>query len=231
MKSVPFFLLVCVSLTGAVNILPNPSFEIWLDTLGVNMPLGWLTSEPTHPGSAQKDTSCHTGFYALKLTGGDTVAFATSAAVVRSGLGYEFSGYADVPGIVSGGFVLQFLSLLGTPVGTPQLIPVYYSSGYRRYSRWVTAPDSAFFLSVSCIALPGGSVYFDDLAVDDTSLAGIHQQENAGFFHRQVRKLAVAGSSRFEPGFRTYDVLGRRVFGPVRNGVYFLIPKPTADGN
>ncbi|MCX7732654.1 MAG: hypothetical protein N2248_05780 [candidate division WOR-3 bacterium] len=225
------FLLTCFSLSGAVNILPNPSFEIWLDTLGVNMPLGWLTSELTRSGSAVKDTNCNTGVFALRLNGGDTVAFATSVTVVRSGLSYEFSGYADVPGIVSGGFVLQFLTLRGGLIGSPQLVPVYYSNGYRRYSRWVTAPDSAFFLSVSCIALPGGSVYFDDVTVEDTSLAGIHQQENAGFSRRQVRKLAVAGTSRFEPGYRVYDVLGRRVLGPVRNGVYFLIPRPTADGN
>lgn len=225
MKSVPFFLLVCVSLTGAVNILPNPSFEIWLDTLGVNMPLGWLTSEFIRPGTAVKDTNSHTGIFALRLNGGDTVAFATSVTVVRSGFSYEFCGYANVPGIVSGGFVLQFLTLRGGVIGTPQLIPVYYSNGYRRYSRWITAPDSAFFLSVSCIALPGGSVYFDDVTVVDTSLTGIHEQKKGGFRHRQVRKLAGAGTLRSGSGFIVYDVLGRKVLGPVRNGVYFLVPE------
>ncbi|MEO0053987.1 MAG: hypothetical protein ABIK22_07565 [candidate division WOR-3 bacterium] len=215
--------LMVFSLAAAVNILPNPSFEVWLDTLGVNMPLGWLTSELTHPGSAQKDTISHSGFYALKLTGGDTVAFATSVTVVRSGLSYEFSGYANVPGIVSGGFVLQFLTLSGGLIGTPQLIPVYYSSGYRRYSRWITAPDSAFFLTVSCIALPGGWVYFDDVTVDDTSLLGIRQPAPNRAFRLRISKLVAPVPFSSAPEVRLYDVLGRRVYGRKRTGVYFLI--------
>lgn len=221
MRIITLFLMV-FSLAAAVNILPNPSFEVWLDTLGLNMPFGWLTSELTHPGSAQKDTGSHTGLYALKLTGGDTIAFATAVAVVRSGLSYEFAGHAAVPGPLGGGFVLQFLTLLGTPVGTPQLIPVYYSPGYRRYSRWVTAPDSAFFLSVSCVALPGGSVYFDDVTVEDTSLLGIRQQETGRSFHLRVSKLVAPVPFGSAPEARLYDVLGRRVYGRKRAGVYFL---------
>ncbi len=225
MKLTYFFLLVAFGLCGAVNILPNPSFEIWLDTLGVNMPFGWLTSAFTRPGSAVKDTNCNTGVFALKLNGGDTVAFASSVTVVRSGLSYEFTGHAAVSGIISGGFALQFLNLRGGLIGTPQLIPVYYSNGYRRYSRWITAPDSAFFLSVTCFVLPGGSVLFDDVTVEDTSLLGINQLEHAVDRRHRVHKLVAPGFIEAGPSWKMYDVLGRRVSGGLRTGVYFVIPE------
>ncbi len=67
--------LLAVAPVQALNIIPNPSFEYWIDTLGVHLPLGWLTSEPLHPGSAVKSTESHTGSYCVKLMGGDTAAF------------------------------------------------------------------------------------------------------------------------------------------------------------
>jgi len=218
-------LLVSVlGLATAINILPNPSFEVWLDTLGVNMPLGWFTSEVLYPGSAIKDTLEHSGNYCLHLIGGDTVAFATSVTIVRAGYNYEFAGYALMPAVLGGSFVLQFLTRLGNPAGTPQLIPVYYSNDYRQYSRWITAPDSAFFLSVSCLSLPGAEVYFDDVTVEDTTITGIYEQVMPGFrkgslekfilFRRQKNNLTAAGF---------FDVLGRRINSNYLSaGVYFL---------
>ncbi len=211
-------------LAGAVNILPNPSFEVWLDTLGVNMPMGWLTSELLHPGSALKDTNCNTGNYCLRLVGGDTIAFATSLTIVRTGFSYEFAGYANVVGILGGSFVLEFLSLLGNPVGSPQLIPVYFSNGYRRYSRWITAPDSAVFLSVSCICLPEAEVYFDDVTVDDTTVTGIEERSKEVFPPRTLKKLIVFGRQRINPKQdAVFDVSGRVMrSGRLSDGVYFL---------
>jgi len=221
------FLLLVIFCTwcGAVNILPNSSFEVWLDTLGVNMPLGWFTSEYLHTGSAVKDSNSNSGNFALRLIGIDTVAFASSMTIVRPGYSYEFAGFARVPGIVSGSFVLEFLTLLGSPIGTPQLIPVYYSNGYRRYGRWVTAPDSAFFLTVSALVLPGGEVYFDDVTVDDTTLTGVEEQNAAVRYNRSVRKaVSPVNFSDFESGVRVFDALGRQVGrSAIRKGVYFII--------
>jgi hypothetical protein len=225
MKQLSLLLLLFFSLTGAVNILPNPSFEVWLDTLGVKMPLGWITSEYLHPGSAVKDTNSNTGSFSLRLSGGDTVAFASSMTIVRAGVSYEFSGYAAVPGIISGGFLIEFLTLRGQPTGTPELVPVYYSNGYRRYHRWVTAPDSAFFLTVSCLALPGGEVYYDDVTVEDTSRLGVEEEQPVGCRRFRVQKLVLPVMA-FDPGpgIKVYDVLGRRVAAGCRcRGVYFVV--------
>lgn len=223
MKTTLLMLVAAVGTVLAVNILPNPSFEVWLDSLGVPMPLGWLTSEYLYPGSALRDTQANTGDYCLLLVGGDTSAFATSATVVRPGYHYEFAGHAMVPGVVGGSFILQFLTLLGQPVGMPQLVPVYNSSAYRRYSRWVTAPDSAFFLSVNFAGLPGATVRLDDVTVEDTTLAGIDAGPVVLVTRPQLRKVVVAGA-RFEPvgseNGRLYDALGRAV-GRTGYGVYF----------
>lgn len=81
---------------------------------------------------------------------------------MRAGFHYKFFGYARVPGFLAGSFVFQFLGLMGNPIGSPQLIPVYYSNGYRHYSPWATAPDSAIFLSVSCMSLPSAQIDVDD---------------------------------------------------------------------
>lgn len=190
------------------------------------MPLGWFTSEFGHPGSAVKDSNSHSGNFALRLAGGDTVAFATSATIVREELSYEFAGYAYVPGFIGGGVMLQFLNSRGGLIGTPVVIPVGHSSDYRLYSRWVTAPDSAFFLSVTCLAMPSGEVYFDDVTVDDTSRMGLRQPEGGKrvWENRRVRKLVAPLTGTVQTQARFYDVLGRKVEGllPAR-GVYFVI--------
>ena len=61
--------------------------------------------------------------------------------------------------LLGGSFAISWMSLLGGPVGTPTLLPVYRSTGYREYSRRVTAPDSALFCIVA-FARPDGASYF-----------------------------------------------------------------------
>ncbi len=188
------------------------------------MPLGWLTSEFLYPGSALRDTLSNSGNYCLQLVGSDTVAFASSMTVVRPGFHYNFSGFAQVVGGLGGSFMLQFLTMLGNPVGTPQLIPVYRSNGYREYSRWVTAPDSAVFLSVFCLALPGAVVCFDDVTLEDTTLLG--NEEGVSPVGERIagrEKLTILNGKcrRLTEGV-VYDVLGRRQTGELLGGgVYF----------
>ncbi len=225
--SISFLIVLLMAGNGkGENILLNPSFELWMDTLGVNIPVGWLSSELLHPGSAVKDTNSHTGNYCVHLIGSDTSAFVTTATLVRSGYHYEFSGYAWVPGVLGGSFVLQFLGITGNPIGSPQLLPVYYSFGYRHYSYWVTAPDSAVFLSVSCITLPSAELYVDDITLADTTLSGINEEQQTMLpINSQKRKVIIWGKEKtIQERSSVFDVLGRRVtstdFTP---GVYFLI--------
>ncbi len=218
-------LLVTVFTGYALNILPNPSFELWLDTIGVHLPVGWLSSELLYPASAIKDTNSNTGSYCVRLVGSDTSAFITTVTLVRPGFHYEFSGYARVPGVLGGSFVLQFLNWQGGPTGTPSLIPLYYSNDYRRYSNWVTAPDSAMFISVSCVTLPSVQLYVDDVTVDDTTLSAINELSeikprrtrcNKVLFLSRENALSVRG--------QIFDVLGRRIHPRAFNpGVYFII--------
>jgi len=218
------FVLVAAPAVG-LNILPNPSFETWIG----GVPLGWLTSELLYPGSAVQDSNCHTGVYCVKLVGGDTSAFMSSATIVRSGSHYQFSGFARVPGVVGGSFVLQFLNLTGGAVGTPELLPIYYSgNNYREYSRWVTAPDSATFLSVSCATLPNVTAYIDDVTVDDTTLTAIDETDAAALRATPLvpRKLVVLGRGlgRIETEAVMFDPLGRRLTRPAR-GVAFVLSR------
>jgi hypothetical protein len=219
------FCALCASTAFGVNILPNPSFETWIGSV----PLGWLTSELLFPGSALRDSNSHTGTYCVKLIGGDTAAFMSSATVAQPGRHYEFSGFARVPGVLGGSFVLQFLSLSGGAVGSPELIPIYYSgNSYREYSRWVTAPDSATFLSVSCATLPNVTAYIDDVTVDDTTLTAIDETDAAALRATPLvpRKLVVLGRGlgRIETEAVMFDPLGRRLTRPAR-GVAFVLSR------
>lgn len=154
-----------VSVQGQ-NILINPSFEIWFDTLGINLPLGWFTSEINFPGSATKTTDAHTGIFALKLIGGDSIAFATTTSIVRANNQYNFNGWCKCPSYLGGSFMINWLTLFGNSVGIPTLLPITMSTNYRNYSRSVTSPESAAFVVVTVTALPQATLYVDDVALD-----------------------------------------------------------------
>jgi hypothetical protein len=210
----------------AANILLNSSFELWL----AGLPVGWLTSELLHPGSAVQDSGSNSGTYCVKLAGGDSAAFVSTATVVRAGYSYNFSGFVRVPGLLGGSFVLQFLSLQGGAVGSPELLPAYLSGeSYREYTRWVTAPESAALLSVSFATLPSLEAYIDDVTLDDTTLAGIEESPAslpAGRSGpRKVVSLTGPPDHLATPAV-VFDPLGRRVAGrPARGGVYFVVPE------
>jgi hypothetical protein len=171
-ESSPIRALVFVALLGfaahAQNILTNPSFEVWLDTIGINLPAGWVTSQITHPGTANRSTDAHTGDFAVELVSPDTAAYLTATTLVRSGASYDFAGYASTTSVLGGSFLITWLSLFGGPTGSPTVIPVYRSSSYREYARRVTAPDSAFFCVVAFGTTPGATVLIDDVTLDTT---------------------------------------------------------------
>jgi hypothetical protein len=221
--------LVCLfgaaGILPAANILTNSSFETWF----LGLPFGWLTSDLLYPGSAVQDSNSNAGAYCVKLSGGDTAAFVSTAAVVTPGRSYDFSGYACVPGVLGGTFVVAFLTSAGDTVGSPTLLPVYYSgSEYREYTSWVTAPESAAGIVVSFATLAGLEAYIDDVTLNDTVSGGIAESHAllwmTGSHPRKV--LSIAGShSRMATSAPVFDPLGRRVAGSTRSGVYFLMPE------
>jgi len=221
--------LLCLATVAGVlpaaNILPNSSFEAWL----LGLPVGWLTSELLYPGSAVQDSGSHSGTYCVKLDGGDSVAFVSTVAVVTPGYNYDFSGYARVPGVLGGSFALLFLTVQGDTVGSPELLPAYYSEPeYREYTRSVTAPESAAVVSVSFVALAGMETYVDDVTLDETTFVDIAEPAvslpPAG--PRPRKLLFIDGSSsRTTTAVPLFDPLGRRIAAPPRRGIYFVIPE------
>lgn len=221
-------LLAAVGPARAFNILPNPSFEYWV----LGMPVGWLSSEPLLPGSAVRDSSARTGNWCIRLNARDTSAFVTTTTIVRPGYAYAFSGWARVPGLVGGSFLLQFLTLTLEPVGTPVLLPAVYSSGYREYARWLTAPENSALLSVGFATLPGTTVWLDDLTLADTTLSGVEEPlppvSRPGLLPRRMlaTPAAIAGLG---PDAVIYDAAGRRLSGPGQMRpyrVYFIVVHP-----
>ncbi len=188
------------------------------------MPLGWLTSEYLHPGSTIKSTSSHTGNFSVNLIGGDTVAFILTTTLVRPGSSYLFSGWVKTENLLPGSFNLQFLNILASPIGASILIPVYRSTNYRQYSRWLTAPESAFFIVVGLTTLPDNSLFVDDVTLEDTSLNKIEERK-APFLssnHSDLFQFFLPYPQRVE--MRVYNLLGeeiRRVdFGILPSGFY-----------
>lgn len=222
-------ILVClfgaVGLVPAANILPNSSFEDWL----FGMPVGWLTSELLYPGSAVQDTISNTGMYSVKLAGTDTAAFVGTTVAVTPGRSYYFSGYALVPGALGGSFVLLFLTATGDTLGNPELLPVYYSgSGYREYTTWVTAPDSAAGIGVGFATLSGLEANVDDMTLDDTTSVGtVESPVRPRAVSSHPRRVLSVGGAMVQPGTAApvHDALGRRVAGRPRSGVYFVMPE------
>jgi len=196
------------SFSLAGNILPNPSFEIWLDTLGINLPLGWLTSEIIRESSAVKSTFAHTGEFSVNLIGRDTVAFITTTTIVSPGKSYLFSGWARTQNPLPGSFTLQFLNLLGNPIGNPTILPVYFSTNYREYRTWVTAPESAFFLICALITFPNTNTFVDDVTLDDTSFQLIAERKNRAIPSSPF-SFHLSYPQRVE--IRIYNLLGEEI--------------------
>jgi len=211
------------------NILINPSFEIWLDTLGVPMPLGWFTSELSFPNSATKTTDAKSGNFAVKLTAGDSSAFIITTSIARPNRTYDFSGWAKTQNFVGGSFIITLLNIFGQPIGSPILVPVTLSSSYRNYLRQLTSPDSSAFVVVAMTTIPNVTVYVDSVTLI-TQLFGIEENQFESSRVKELMsfevfpnpvtsianiKLQIVNSSMSGQGTRTtlkiYDVAGKLV--------------------
>ena len=62
-----FFDSVTLGPSPRSNVLPNPSFEVWIDTLDPPRPDGWFTNAWRDSGSAYKSTHAFAGLYSLAL--------------------------------------------------------------------------------------------------------------------------------------------------------------------
>jgi hypothetical protein len=183
------FFLFKPPIVSAQNMILNSSFELWLDSLGVRMPFGWYTSEASDSGSAVRTTDMHSGIYALKLTGGDTMAYAMTITYCQAGHNYYFSGWAKSPSYIAGSFIITWLKLSQQPIMNPVIIPILLHTSYYNFTQIVQAPDSAILVNVDVVALPGVTLFADDVTLQDTVLAGIEENRSSPFASRQALKI------------------------------------------
>jgi hypothetical protein len=210
------FILILFNLLFGDNILINPSFEIWIDTLGVHLPFGWLTSEIVRESSAIKSTAAHTGRFACQLIGSDTVAFVTTMSIVRPSFRYNFSGFVKTNNLFPGAFYLQFLDFFLNPIGNPTVIPVYYSPQYRQYTARITAPESTFYITISLIILPGNNVLVDDVTLEETSSVAIKED-----FYNEKRNFKITVYNNLGKKLGTFFSQNLKDYN-FPSGVYFL---------
>jgi len=248
-----FYLFLPPKIYG-YNVILNSSYEIWFDSVGIRMPFGWYTSEASDSGSAVRTADMHSGIYALKLTGSDTLAYATTLSFVTAGQYYKFSGWSKVTSsaFVGGSYIITWLKLSQQPMMDPVIIPILRHTSYYNNTQIVQAPDSAVMVSINITVLPQMTVYFDDVTLSDTVLTAIEENEIAGVALRQQRNNFViypnpaktdltihfpshTGSSVIE----IFDVSGNLVkvkkfkgskdenvaLDDIKNGIYFLVWK------
>ncbi|MCX7784877.1 MAG: T9SS type A sorting domain-containing protein [candidate division WOR-3 bacterium] len=239
--------LILPIVSQAQNILLNSSFEIWLDSLGIQMPFAWFTSEATDSGSATRTTNAHSGLFAIKLTGSDTSAFATTISIVSPQTYYYFSGWCKTQSFAAGAFIITWLKLSQQPAGTPTIIPIYYSNTYRNYNAVLQAPDSAIFVNVTVGTLPYLTIYVDDVTLSDTALTGIEEQpeiknkemiglnisptpcQNYTFIRYNTSELSQISLSLYDIRGRLIKELISKIKHP-QNGIYLLDTKNLKSG-
>ncbi|MEO0076652.1 MAG: T9SS type A sorting domain-containing protein [candidate division WOR-3 bacterium] len=228
---------------GKYNIILNSSFEIWLDSLGIQMPLGWLTSEAQDSGSAIRTTNAHSGVYALQLNGSDTSAYATTVALCQANHNYYFSAWCQTSSWVAGSFIISWFKITQQPAGNPTIIPIIRSTNYYNYSQMLQSPDSAILVNVNIVTLPYTTIYVDDVTLSDTILSGL--EERAEYYSKQTRPLKFypnPGQTNIEiisekhiDCLALYDISGKivtEIFKPppkfslnishLPNGIYFI---------
>lgn len=182
MKAFAVCLLVVVGLFGATvcqsaNLLINPGFETWIDTLGIQMPLGWGTSGLIDPNSAYKSTHAHSGSFSIALgQTGLTPGFATTAALIVGGTHYDLSAWYDIPAFLGSGTVslIQFDSndsVVGSDLG---FLP--FTMGWTQYTLGIDAEASAV-LALLLFTGVSDTVFLDDAVFDGEPGTGVNERK------------------------------------------------------
>jgi hypothetical protein len=234
--------LCCVSFVSAQNVILNPSFELWLDSLGVRMPFAWYTSEVQDSGSAVRVADPHTGIYALQLNGSDTMAYALTASIGFSGHHYYFSGWCKSNSLIAGSFIITWLNLNQGIVGNPVIVPIYRSTSWQRYTQMLECPDSAIIVNVNVVSLPYISLTVDDITLTDTALSSVEEPKHNRpvsvfkIYPNPAHRQTHIRTDRLDSDVFIFDITGKQVnaeFSRMRNlirvnthrladGIYFV---------
>lgn len=227
MKKLFLFLLVAmlvnVSTSNAVNLLQNPGFETWFDSLGVQVPEWWVTSAFVDSGSAYRSNHAYSGNYSIAL--GKTVTiqgFAISLVPIVGGTHYDFSLWLDIPALMGiGSFHITQLDINDSIVDF-NMTNSFHTTDWMRYAWAMDAHPNAVWALVTLSAVED-TTFFDELTLDGEPGTGVSERKsihtvlNAPILkispnpcRGPARILAVLG----QPGcgeIRIFDTSGRSV--------------------
>ena len=164
-----------VSTSRAANILPNPGFENWFDTLSIQMPVGWLTTAPLDPNSAYRSTRAHSGSYSLAL--GTTSGYqgvATTAVMVVGGTHYDFSFYYNIPSWVGIAMVILAEVDSGDSIVAQHLQLLSNTFAWSQFTLGFDAHPAAVIFDVVFTSLVD-TVFIDDGNLDGQSGTGVDE--------------------------------------------------------
>lgn len=191
-----FFLLAAallnVSTSCAVNLLQNSGFELWFDSLGVQVPEWWVTSAFFDSGSAYRSSNAYSGNYSIAL--GKTITlqgFATSLVPIVGGTHYDFGLWLDIPGLMGVGlFQIQQLDANDSIVGS-NTVNSFHTSGWVQRQLGIDAESTAVWALISLLALED-TTFFDDVIFDGEPGTGVNER-------KPVRTAANAAILRISP--------------------------------
>jgi hypothetical protein len=217
-----FGLLLSGSVSECANILPNPGFEDWVDTAGVQMPLPWVTTAILDSAGAYRSSNAHGGSYSLALAMTESIpGAATTALLIQGGSHYDFSMYYTVSSLASAGVIVLVESDVDSNL-VEHLQMLSYTPSWSQVSMGFDAHPSAVFLTILLTSL-NETIFFDDGVLDGLPGTGvserIHDLSRGESLRLTVspnpcrtyaRIVALSGGIR-EGRVEVYDTSGRLV--------------------
>ncbi|MCS7258541.1 MAG: hypothetical protein NZ601_04160 [candidate division WOR-3 bacterium] len=220
------FVIFAITPLIGQNLVINSSFEFWLDTLGILMPFGWLTSGLTNPLTATRSTDAHSGLYALRLhsINLETLGFATTYSLVNGMRSYVFHGYVKTNSPIAGSFVFTWHTISLETLGMPVVVPIYRTQNWSLIRRMLNSPDSAQLISINVLAAPNALLLVDDITLIDSTIAAINEQGKISMA-KQENTFMCKNKKLFLKNCSVYDHLGRKLNitnTPLSSGIYFI---------
>jgi len=172
-------LLLIGSVSECANILPNPGFENWVDTVGVQMPLPWLTTAILDSAGAYKSSNAHSGSYSLALAMSESLpGAATTAVLIEGGTHYDFSMYYATSSFGSAGIIVLVESDADSNL-VEHLQMLSYTPSWSQVSMGFNAHPSALLLTILLTSL-SETIFFDDGVLDGLPGTGVNERIAAG---------------------------------------------------
>ena len=172
-------LVAAGSVSHCANILPNPGFESWVDTAGVQMPLPWITTAILDSAGAYRSTNAHGGSYSLALAMSESLpGAATTALLIEGGTHYDFSMYYTVSSFASAGIIVLVESDADSNL-VEHLQMLSYTPSWSQVSMGFNAHPSAILLTILLTSL-NETVFFDDGVLDGLPGTGVNERITDG---------------------------------------------------